>query len=458
MHWIALRWSPEESVPDTDPPRPIDMPDAQALGWWALQFTPRVAWVDEGLLLEVSACERLWGGKRALMRELARLNPVPGTRIQQAQGATSLVALARLRLFARGEALPAELPGGLPLDTLTAAREHLELLARMGCRSWGQVDALPRGGLVRRFGAGLRDALDMAWGRRPESYRWLELPEVFEQKLELPALAESAPELLWSANRLLAGLQIWLRARQQGVLALELQWTLDLRRFNGVDLPRNEQVVVRTAQATQDMAHLRRLLSERLALIRLGAPANWLRLRSIETVPWAGASTSFLPEDNRKGDKLHELVERLGARLGPDQVLVPVAQADHRPERMQRWARATTTVAAAARGRKKSAAKADAPASPLQPSAPGALYPPWLLREPLRLELREGHPHYHGRLAKLVGPQRVEAGWWNEGQLAVRDYFIAESPGAGLVWIYRERSSAWLAEEAPRWFLQGVYA
>ena len=50
MHWIALRWQPE---PDAALPPP------EALGWWALQFTPHVAWLDEGLLLEVSACERL---------------------------------------------------------------------------------------------------------------------------------------------------------------------------------------------------------------------------------------------------------------------------------------------------------------------------------------------------------------------------------------------------------------
>jgi protein ImuB len=199
------------------------------------------------------------------------------------------------------------------------------------------VAALPRGGLVRRFGAQLRTALDAAWGLRPETHAWLTLPDVFEQKLELPALAETGPELMWSANRLLSALQIWLRARQRGARAFELQWTLDLKRFNGVNLPPHQQVTVRTAEPTQDMAHLRRLLSEKLALCTLAAPASWLKLRTLETDPWAGASTSFLPEDNRKGDRLHELVERLSVRLGAQQVVVPCALADHRPERKQAW-------------------------------------------------------------------------------------------------------------------------
>lgn len=443
MQWIALRWLPE-AEPSPDAVAVAVAVAGETLGWWALQYTPRVAWLDEALVMEVSACERLWGGRHGLMRRLNIENPVPGHRLQQARGDTGLVALARLRMFAAGRQPPADVPAALPLGTLSAARAHLDVLARMGCRAWGDVAALPRGGLSRRFGAGLREALDMAWGLHPERHTWLALPDVFEQKLELPALAENASELMWSANRLLAALQIWLRARQRGVLAIELEWTLDLRRYNGVDLPPTQAITVRTAEPTQDMAHLRRLMGERLALTQLAAPASWLRLRSIETSPWAGASTSFLPDDSRKGDKLHELVERLSARLGPQQVRVPVPHADHRPECMQSWRPALRV--------KGEAASASASSA----SQPDAVFPAWLLRDPPRLEMRDGRPWYFGRLRLLTGPQRQEGGWWIDdamqkagGQPAMRDYFIAESPEAGLVWVFRENL---------QWFLQGIYA
>jgi len=455
VHWIALRWSLESDSPDEAQP----LPTPEALGWWALQYTPHVAWQDEALMLEVSACERLWGGRSSLMRQLAHENPAPDAVMRGAQGATSLIALARLRLFEREESRPKDIPAGLPLDTLSAAREHLDLLARLGCRTWGDVAALPRGGLTRRFGAALREALDVAWGLRPESHSWLTLPDVFEQKLELPALAETAPELMWSANRLLTALQFWLRARQRGARALELQWTLDLKRFNGVNLLPHQQVTVRTAEPTQDMAHLRRLLSEKLALTTLAAPASWLRLRTLETDPWAGASTSFLPEDNRKGDKLHEMVERLSVRLGPQQVVVPVAQADHRPERKQAWRPALQKDTALPGTRKEARETAKAKAAASQPDA---LYPPWLLPEPLLLEMDGERPCYRGPLSKLIGPQRVEAGWWggkeDGGQPAMRDYYVAESPEAGLVWIFRERLSARFSQGEVRWYLQGFYA
>jgi len=450
MHWIALQWLPEADTSDAP-----TLPTPEALGWWALRYTPHVAWLDEALMLEVSACERLWGGRMQLMRLLLADNPVPDARMLGAQGATSLIALARLRLFAREEKRPKEIPAGLPLDTLSAAREHLDLLARLGCRTWGEVAALPRGGLTRRFGTGLREALDIAWGLRPESHSWLTLPDVFEQKLELPALAETAPELMWSANRLLTALQIWLRARQRGARALELQWTLDLRRLNGVNLPPYEQLTVRTAEPTQDMAHLRRLLSEKLALATLAAPASWIRLRTLETDPWAGASTSFLPEDNRKGDRLHEMVERLSVRLGPQQVVVPAAQADHRPERKQTWRPALQQEKPAGDGKARKEAASAA-------SQPDAIYPSWLLPEPLLLEMDGERPCNRGPLSRLIGPQRVETGWWGDkeegGQPAMRDYYVAESPEAGLVWIFRERPAARFSSGEVRWYLQGFYA
>jgi protein ImuB len=436
MQWIALRWQaeiaaapPADAEPATVPPpdvghaAPSPILSPEALGWWALQFTPRVAWLDEALVLEVSACERLWGGRQQLLRQLDASNPVPLHRLQKVLGATAPIALARLRLFASGRQPPADIPAALPLHTLTAARDRLDLLARMGCTT-------------------CRD--------RPARHAWLTLPEAFEQKLELPALAETAPELMWAAQRLLGALQVWLRSRQRGVRAIELQWTLDRRRREGVELPPHQAIVVRTAEATQDIVHLRRLMGERLALTTLAAPASWLWLRSLDTSPCAGASISFLPEDNRPGDRLHELVERLSARLGAQQVVVPVMRADHRPERMQHWQPALRA--------------SQAPRSP--PALPAAgLWPAWLLPEPLRLEVLDGQPCYQGRLRRLAGPQKLETGWWSDEDDAgatpaptLRDYYIAHSPGAGLVWVFLERQPGGGVADDARWFLQGLYA
>lgn len=470
MHWIALRPSPDAAAATTEPA----LVDAStALAWWALRFTPLVARVGDALVLEVSASERLFGGRTALLQQLLESNE-PLAQVEYAQGATSLIALAALQVHACrvGQAAPvrAVLPDALPVHTLAAAQAHLPTLARLGVRTWGQLRALPRGGGVRRFGAEVVDALDRAYGQRPEVYPWLMLPDVFDAPLELSASVDAAPALLFGARRLLAQLLVWLRARQSGVLALELLWELDARRANTRHVDAHHQggqqgtLTLRTAEATQDMTHLQRILGEQLARVTLPAPVLYLRLRSLQTQPLAGESHSLLPEEVRKGDSLHQTLERLTARLGAQSVQCATPQADHRPERMQRWqpwradaarkenqgamkSGAARAHSIGARGPKDSESERD-----VLPAAD--LYPTWLLPVPQRLVVRQSIPHYHGELTLLAGPQRLETGWL-EGEPALRDYYMARSPQAGLVWVYCERLEA--AEDAA-WFLHGLFA
>lgn len=422
MFWIALQPSHESEL--------------QPWIWRALQFTPRVARLDEAIVLEVSACEKLWGGRKRLLRKLFKPQEAL-TAPAMAQGASALVALALLRMRRQQMAVPDAVPDGLPLGVMTAAGRSLPTLERIGCTTWGDLRALPRSGVSRRFGAALLRALDDAYGLAPESLPWEQLPESFDVKLELPMLASSALELMWAGQRLLSQLQLWLQARNRGVLAFEVEWTLDLKRLNGKILPPTECLQVRTAQPTQEVAHLRRLLNEHLSRTTISAPANHLRLRSLETLPWGGATASLLPEDNQPGEKLHQLIERLSVRLGEANVQYPSLQQDHRPECMQQWKVARRPLP------EDQAAQAD------------CLYPTWLLPQPLRLQVQGEVPQYHGPLRRLARLYRLETGWWEEGGPALRDYFIARSEEAGLVWIYRERPAS---TGQARWYLQGLYA
>ena len=482
MHWIALPW------PWCDEPSgPVGgTVKAAAAGWWALRFTPRVALVDgEAVLLEVSTTERLWGGRDALLAQVLRAwaeasaacvdasAPPSGAQTAWGTGPTALVAQAWLRMALAGH--PAGLQQGiesLPLHTLTALRPHVPSLERMGCRTWGALRALPRAGVARRLGAGVLHALDQALGHAPEVHAWLELPEQFALTAELPALAESADALLWSAHRSLTALQGWLQARQQGALALELAWRHDLRRIDGVAIAPTEALQIRTAQATQDMAHLRRLLSENLARTTLAAPVNQITLRLLESAPLPHRSASLLPPAGPgeggdaaqgQGESLLQLLERLSARLGADQVQAPVLQADHRPECMQQW-RPAAEVLGRARAVHVGTHLPDA-----------TLWPAWLLRSPRRLAVQGNRPCHHGLLRLLAGPHRFEAGWWSCaargegaadpgqpcGGLALRDYFVAHNDAVGLVWVFRERlapqAGAPAAAQPQRWFLHGIF-
>ena len=460
MHWIALQPLPDAAGPQGDDDGAALVDAHAALGWWALQFTPKVAQVEGAVLMEVSASERLFGGREPLIDKIYKENK-PVALVHYARAATPLIAIARLQL---SQSAPRK-PDDLPLTTLLAARPHLPTLTRIGCTTWGQLRALPRGGLVRRFGAGLVDALDRAYGAKPELYPWLELPAVFEAKLELTARIDNAPALMFGARRLLAQLHVWLQARQRGILALELGWELDARRQ---DAPRG-QLVVRTAEPTLDMAHVQRLLAENLARVTLHAPALYLHLRSLETAALPGTTTSLLPDDVRVGDSLHHLLERLSARLGADHVLRVVPFADHRPERMQVWQPASPAVSVFATN--SIAARAyPVRAGGQKDAVSDALYPTWLLTQPLKLPVRNNTPQCAdegGPLMLLAGPQRVEAGWWGvseeDGACALRDYFLARSEQMVLLWVYQERLGGQGRAEGKTgagadWYLHGLFA
>ncbi|MBP6612438.1 MAG: hypothetical protein KA197_03375, partial [Aquabacterium sp.] len=62
---MALLPASKHEADDASAPtwRPLDV---RPLGWWALQFTPRVAQLEEAVVLECHASERLFGGREAL--------------------------------------------------------------------------------------------------------------------------------------------------------------------------------------------------------------------------------------------------------------------------------------------------------------------------------------------------------------------------------------------------------
>jgi len=127
-------------------------------------------------------------------------------------------------------------------------------------------------------------------------------------------------------------------------------------------------------------------------------------------------------------------------------VLQPQLVDDHRPEWMCRWQPAAGT-------------------PPRRPARASSLLPQptFLLPEPLRLATRGPLPVYQGPLQLLAGPHRIEGGWWHRaigvgGQQTMhqvtRDYWVAASGHAGLLWIFHTR----LDGEATGWFLHGCFA
>lgn len=435
MHWAAL-------VTDlaTDSSQHID---PAGIAGWALQFTPRVAQLEGSVVMELEQSLRLFGGEEhlhAIVESEAQELGVSSI----AWAPTSLAALALARAGIRdGFAQPlGKLLDPLPFGHLSAVDAHAPTLARLGCRTIADVRRLPRGGVSRRFDKELLLALDQAYGLRPEAYQWITLPETFSSRLELPGRVDTAPGLMFAARRLLLQMCGWLVARHAGVTAFTLHWCHDAMRSR--DAGDGGEITIRTAQPTQNVDHLCRLLFEHLTKVQLLAPAGDIEVTATEVTPIVEESRSLLPDSVRQGEAMAHVLERIEVRLGKKRVLRPVLAEDHRPEWMQHWQTASVALPNAKNR---------------QVQVP---QPTWILRRPLKLAVMKNHPVYQGPLQLLLGPDRVEGGWWHRvksdgGQRALnvqRDYWVALSQYAGVLWIFQQR----LSNDETAWFLHGHFA
>lgn len=437
MYWAALlldKRGDAESLHD----------ELHGLATWALQFTPRVAIVDEAVCLETEASLRLFGGKRSLQERVRAEGAELGVAMVS-WAPTSLAALAFARAgVENGCARPLqEALDRLPMETLTAVGPHQPTLARLGCKTLGDIRKLPRGGVSRRFDKELLGALDQAYGLRPETHRWETLPETFRARLELMSRVELAPALMFGARRLLLQMCGWLNARHAGTTALTLRWAHDSMRSR--DAGDGGELTIRTGEPMRSLEHFSRLLNEHLAKVELKAPVGDLELVADDVVALEEVSASLLPDTVRQGETLREVLERIAARLGPERVLRPVVTEDHRLEWMQFWQPA-------------------AEKHPRATSCTTTPQPTWLMPQPLKLATRGHRPLYQGVLHLLAGPHRIEGGWWHRVETATgadtahvqRDYWVALSEHAGVLWIYQERLPG--DDEAPAWYLHGIFA
>ncbi len=469
----ALALAPRLTLGQADAAR--DALALQPVAHAALAFTPQVSLqpasepgaAPDTVLLEVQASLRYFGGfERLLEHLLAALRPL-GHAIQSASAATALGAavLARVDppphcaadLAATRRALEAA-----PVWLLGPGREHWEALQGMGLRNWGDLLTLPRAGLARRFGETMLAEIDAALGRRPDPREPMLLPPAFESRLELFARADTTEQVLHGASVLLERLIAWLAAQHAFVRRFRLLMQHEARWQRSDRTPRATVLEIALAEPSRDSAHLLVLLRERLAQVQLPAPTLDLCLQAEDIVKRAPPNAELFATTQSEHEGLTRLIERLQARLGAAQVRRLVGVADHRPERAS--VVRSVEVAGAVAGKAQRTGLADGQRARHPPAALSSLVdaaaprPVWLL-SPEPLVERRSSPLFDGRpLRLLAGPERIEAGWW-DGELAGRDYFIAQAAGGALIWIYRERLplSRGAGEETSGWFLHGRF-
>jgi protein ImuB len=409
---------------------------------WALHFTPEVALQPSGLLLDVAASLRLFGGVAAIIDRLRSGFQELGLTVNITAAPT---ATAAWWIAQNADGVVADqdtyvnVVDALPVRLIEPLAPHSETLKAIGCKTIGQFRKLPRNGIVKRFGKAVLVELDRCFGSEPELMAWYEAPERFCQRIELGARVETTELLLHSARRLLMQMTGFLTARFSAVTQFSL-----LLHHETVRLGKSPttKIDIKLGAASRDLEHLTLLMKEHLAKVVLESSVIEMTLSADELEERAAPNTELFPTASSQSEMLGRLIERLTSRLGPDAVTRIAITADHRPEKC--------TVHVAPLPAKKASSRHE---------LSGASYPPrptWLLKSPIPLVTRQNKPFYGAPLRLLIGPERIETGWWDDDVIA-RDYFVALNELHHLVlWVYRARISA--DDEEPGWFLHGFFA
>lgn len=428
----ALGLQPGLTVFEWDKVRELET--LSSLACWAGCFTPTVSLLlPSTLLLEISGCLRLFGGAESIVQAA-----LAGC---LSQSYSSCWAVAPIPLAAHwlarsgNNAMHHELPvmqealANLSCAVPGWSAEIQNRLEAFGVKSLGDLRKLPVAGLRRRIGHEPLDDLARARGELPHPQKAFVFPENFERKIELPARVEHTEALAFVAQRLFAMLVGWLHARQLLVRAS----TLRLRHDDGS----SHDLILRFAEPVADEARFARLLREHLGRLQLTGPVDAVSLRADEVVGKPGAS-AHLFDQATAGEGALACLERLQAHLGDDAVQILGQNPDYRPE--------------CATHRQAVAEKM--PAFEVSTATFKAARPLWLLPSPQALGERAGKPHWHGPLQLLSRAERLESGWWDEGEVAAtgdirRDYFVARNPQGQWAWVFRD---------AQGWYLHGLFA
>jgi protein ImuB len=389
----------------------------QLLAAWAYRFSSQVSrHFPRTLLLEVQSGFQLFGPWPAfearLREELGELGF--SHRIVLAPNPTAARMLANVHdgLAVSDAAGLRDVLLAMPIDRIGLPPEAATAFARMGLRRVGQVLALPRDTLAKRFAATVLMQLDRLLGQRALALDCYTPPDRFDTRLELNFDVESHQALLFPLRRLIGDLAAFLAGRDGGV-----------QRFNlHLEHAAREDTIVPVGllAAERDPVLLFELARGRLEQLQVPCPVNCMRLVAEQLPRFVPTHRELFDGRPQQSQPWEQLRERLRARLGDEAIQGLSAQADHRPECA--WQLAERGGCA--------------------PQAQAPLRPGWLLREPTALGDAAG--------LLLGGPERIETGWW-DGADVRRDYYRLQTPNGQCAWVYRP------VAQPQQWWLQGWF-
>lgn len=399
-----------------DPQR--DVANLRLLAAWAYRYSSQVSTdLPRAVMLEVEGSLKLFGPWPTLQARLHEGLQALGFRHRIALAPTARAAFV---LAGVGDGLCVTTHevmrralARVPLSRAQLPNAAADALSGMGVRTLGDVLALPRDGLNRRFGQALLDHLDSLLGLRPEILDFYRPPDRFDARVEWAHEIHAHQALLFPLRRLIADLAAYLAGRDGGVqrYLVRLQHEHEACTDMSIGLLAPE----RAPELLFEVARIR------LEQVQLCNPVIGLRVVAEELPPFVPAGSDLFDARTAQSVTWLQLRERLRARLGETAVHGLSVDPDPRPERAWKYQDVSVDTA-----------NVELP-----------LRPTWLLMRPI--PLRGPPPRI------LAGPERLETGWWDGGDVR-RDYYLIETSLGQRAWAFCPPG------EQIGWMLQGWFA
>ena len=296
------------------------------LALWARRWCPWTAVDGQGLILDTTGADHLWGGEAAMLQDIAARLALAGFSARLALAPTWGAAWALAR-FGPVRAICAD-PAPLPVAALRLGPGTALLLQRLGLKTIGDLAAVPRLALARRFaradpGDNPLLRLDQLTGHLPEPLAPPDAAPVFRADARLA-------EPIFDPTHHLPGLcaDLCTRLAKAGHGARRLRLTV--YRTDG------EVAAIETATASpsRDAAHLAYLFRDRLQRIDPGFGFDLIALEAPVTEPMALVQANLAGGTDATLELAH-LVDRLTMRFGAGALFQPMPRACHIPERAE---------------------------------------------------------------------------------------------------------------------------
>lgn len=400
---------------------------------WATRYCP---WVGlegaDGLALDISGAAHLWGGETAMIADMRQRLARGGLSVRIGLADTRGAAWA-LAHYSEGVAAPEQALaaiGRLPVAALRLEEDTGIALQRLGVRSVTDLAAVPRAPLSRRFGPDLLLRLDQALGRQPESITPLADAPHYGVRLTLPEPIGLCQDVMAGTSRLLDQLCDRLKAHEMGARVL----CLTLRRVD----QDSQQVELRLARPLRDANRILPLFERGIGAVEAGFGIDQMRLEAVKTEHLPAQQISHVTAGQK--DRLDDLITRIGARIGLENIQRFLPADSHIPER-------SYLIAPAAYSEPEGGWFARRP-------RPSRLFPPEPIagtgpRPPERFRWRR----MGLTIGRATGPERIAPEWWLEDEnwrSGLRDYWHVQTRQGRRLWLF-------YTPQNPGWFVQGEF-